>query len=94
VDVDFVGLEARGPTASGYVKLADGGATRLRLDRFFDRAITSTNVTPTEIVTDRAAVYPKVLDEVAPAAWHRTEQYANNRIDADHRRRKRRLRPG
>jgi transposase-like protein len=28
-----------------------------------------------------------------PAAWHRTEQYANNRIEADHGRLKSRLRP-
>jgi transposase-like protein len=38
-------------------------------------------------------VYPKVLDERAPAAWHRTEQYANNRMEADHGQLKRRLRP-
>jgi transposase-like protein len=44
--------------------------------RFFDRAIGSTKVTPVEVVTDKAAVYPKALDEVAPAAWHRTERYA------------------
>jgi transposase-like protein len=61
--------------------------------RFFERAIGSTKVTPSEVVTDRAAVYPKVLDELAPAAWQRTEQYANNRIEADHGRLKRRLRP-
>jgi transposase-like protein len=42
----------------------DAGAAR----RFFERAIGSTRVTPTEVVTDRAAVYPKVLDELAPAA--------------------------
>jgi transposase-like protein len=60
--------------------------------RFFDRAIRSTKVTPVEVVTDKAAVYPKVLDEVAPAAWHRTEQYANNRLEADHGQLKRRLR--
>ena len=46
--------------------------------RFFRRAITTTNVMPTEVVTDKAATYPIVLDEVLPAAWHRTEQYANN----------------
>jgi transposase-like protein len=28
-----------------------------------------------------------------PAAWHRTEQYAYNRVEADHGRRKARLRP-
>jgi transposase-like protein len=61
--------------------------------RFFERAIGSTNVTPTEVVTDNAAVYPKVLDEVAPTAWHRTERYANNPIEADHGQLKRRLRP-
>jgi len=61
--------------------------------RFFERAIGSTRVTPVEVVTDRAAVYPKVLDESAPAAWHRTEQYANNRMEADHAQLKRRLRP-
>jgi transposase-like protein len=61
--------------------------------RFLDRAIGSTKVTPVEVVTDKAAVYPKVLDEVAPVAWHRTERYANNRLEADHGQLKRRLRP-
>jgi transposase-like protein len=50
-------------------------------------------VTPVEVVTDKTAVYPKVLDEVAPAAWHRSEQYANNRLEPDHGQLKRRLRP-
>ncbi len=61
--------------------------------RFFERAIGSTKVTPTEVITDKAAVYPKVLEEMVPAAWHRTERYANNRIEADHGQLKRRLRP-
>ena len=30
---------------------------------------------------------------MVPAAWHHTEQYANNRIEADHGRLKSRLRP-
>ncbi len=30
---------------------------------------------------------------MAPGAWHHTEQYANNRIEADHGQLKRRLRP-
>jgi hypothetical protein len=30
---------------------------------------------------------------MAPAAWHRTERYANNRLEADHGQLKRRLRP-
>ena len=60
--------------------------------RFFDRAIGTTKVTPVEVVTDKANVYPRVLDELAPAAWHRTGRYANNRIEADHGQLKRRLR--
>jgi IS6 family transposase len=61
--------------------------------RFFDRAIGTTGSTPTEVVTDRAAAYPTVLDELLPAAWHRTERYANNRVEADHGRLKARLPP-
>jgi transposase-like protein len=30
---------------------------------------------------------------MAPAAWHRIEQYANNRVESDHGQLKRRLRP-
>jgi transposase-like protein len=37
--------------------------------------------------------YPCVLEELAPAAWHRTDRCANNRIEADHGRLKARLRP-
>jgi IS6 family transposase len=61
--------------------------------RFFERAIGTTRVTPIEVTTDRAAAYPVVLEELLPAAWHRTDQYANNRIEADHGRLKARLRP-
>jgi hypothetical protein len=43
--------------------------------RFFERAIGTTNVTPVEVVTDQAATYPIVLDELLPAAWHRTDRY-------------------
>jgi transposase-like protein len=61
--------------------------------RFFQRAIGTTNRTPSEVVTDLAATYPVVLEERLPAAWHRTDRYANNRIEADHGRLKARLRP-
>jgi transposase-like protein len=61
--------------------------------RFFQRARTSTGVMPTEVITDRAATYPWVLDELWPAAWHHVERYANNRVEADHAQLKRRLRP-
>jgi transposase, IS6 family len=42
--------------------------------RFFELAIGTTKVTPVEIVTDRTATYPRVLDNVLPTAWHRTDR--------------------
>jgi transposase-like protein len=60
--------------------------------QFFEHAIGTTKVTPIEVVTDLAATYPVVLEEVLPAAWHRTDRYANNRVEADHGRLKARLR--
>jgi len=62
-------------------------------DPFFERAIGTTKVTPSEVVTDRAPTYPVVLDDLLPAAWHRTDRYANNHIEADHGHLKARLRP-
>jgi len=61
--------------------------------RFFERAIGATKITPVEVVTDKAPLCLAVLEEFLPAAWHRTEQYANNRAEADHGRLKARLRP-
>ena len=61
--------------------------------RFFRRALDTLKVTPSEVVTDRAPTYPRVLDELTPAAWHHVERYENNRIEADHGRLKHRLRP-
>jgi transposase-like protein len=68
---------------------ADADADR----RFFRRALSVLKVTPGEVVTDAAAVYPGVLDELIPSAWHHVEQYANNPIEADHSQLKHRLRP-
>jgi transposase-like protein len=48
---------------------------------------------PTEVVTDRAPTYPRVLDGVVPSARDVSEKYANNAIGADHGRLKARLRP-
>ena len=45
---------------------------------------------PIEVTTDRAAVYPRLIDELVPAARHVCERYANNRVEADHGR----LKPG
>ena len=66
----------------------DLAATR----RFFAQALGHTP-RPSEVTTDRAAAYPRVLDELLPAAHHATEQCANNPIEADHGRLKSRLRP-
>lgn len=66
----------------------DLAATR----RFFTRALEH-GPRPTEVTTDRAPAYPRVLDELVPAACHVTEQYANNPVESDHGRLKARLRP-
>ncbi len=58
--------------------------------RFFTRALEHAS-SPIEVTTDHAAVYPRVLDELVPAACHVTEQYGNNPIESDHGRLKSRL---
>jgi len=50
-------------------------------------------VSPSEVVTDAAAIYPAVLDELVPSAWHHVERHANNPIEADHSQLKHRLKP-
>jgi transposase-like protein len=65
----------------------DLAATR----RFFTRALEH-GPSPSEVTTDHAAAYPRVLDELVPAACHITEQDENNPIEADHGRLKSRLR--
>jgi len=59
---------------------------------FFARALTR-GASPVDVTTDRAPVYPRVIDALIPAARHVLEQYANNRVEADHARLKARLRP-
>jgi transposase-like protein len=66
----------------------DLGAARC----FFTRALRAGTV-PVEVTTDRAPVYPRVLDELVPSALHTVEQFANNPVEADHGRLKARLRP-
>jgi IS6 family transposase len=61
--------------------------------RFFTRALRMVKLIPSEVVTDAAPVYPAVLEQLVPAAWHHVEQYANNPIEADHGQLKRRPRP-
>jgi transposase-like protein len=43
--------------------------------RFFRRALKTLKVTPSEVVTDAAAVYPAVLDELIPSACHHVEHH-------------------
>ena len=66
----------------------DLAATR----RFFTQALDH-GTYPSEVTTDRAPAYPRVLDELVPTACHITEQYANNLVEADRGRLKARLRP-
>jgi transposase-like protein len=61
--------------------------------RLLAQAISRSRVTPTEVTTDRYRVYPGVLDELLPAAFHDTEVHANNPLETDHGRPKARLRP-
>jgi len=55
----------------------DLAATR----RFFTRALEH-GPRPSEVTTDRAPPYPRVLDELLPAARHVMEQYANNPLES------------
>jgi transposase-like protein len=72
-------VDQHGQVIDVYVSVRrNGQAAR----RFFQRALTTLKVRPTEVVTDAAPVYPQVLDELVPAAWHHVERYANNRITA------------
>jgi len=60
--------------------------------RFFTRALPHGR-RPVEVTTDRAASYPRVLNEQLPAAPHVNDQYANKPTEADHGRFTARLRP-
>ena len=75
--IDVLAAEKRDPTAAR---------------RFFTQALGHAP-RPSEVTTDRAPAYPRVLDELLPAAHHVMEQYANNPIETDHGRLKSRLRP-
>ncbi len=60
--------------------------------RFFTTALRA-HGDPVEVVTDQAPALRVVIAELMPGAFHNTEQYANNRMEADHGRLKSRLRP-
>jgi transposase, IS6 family len=61
--------------------------------RFFTQALEHTRISPVEVTTDRYRLYPRLVDELAPSAFHRTDLHANNSLEADHGRLKARLRP-
>ncbi|WP_261568228.1 IS6 family transposase [Frankia gtarii] len=48
---------------------------------------------PVEVTTDKAPVYPRLLDELVPEACHVDAARENNRIESDHGRLKARLCP-
>ena len=51
----------------------DGAAARA----FFTRALRVTSA-PVEVTTDRAPVYPRVIEDLVPPARHALEQYATS----------------
>ncbi len=59
--------------------------------RFFAQAL-SHGRRPVEVSTDKAPVYPRLLDELLPEARHIDAARENNRIESDHSRLKARLR--
>jgi len=60
--------------------------------RFFTAVIKAHGL-PDEVVTDLAQALETAIEDLAPEAFHNTEQYANNRVECDHGRLKARLRP-
>jgi transposase-like protein len=62
-------------------------------NRFFAQAIDRSRISPVEVTTDRYRAYPRIIDELLPAAFHDTEAHANNSLETDHGRVKARLRP-
>ena len=59
---------------------------------FFETSLTAHGA-PVEVITDKAPALARVIDELIPRAFHNTEQYQNNRCEADHGRLEARLRP-
>ena len=67
-----------------YVKVGGQWRYVYRAIDQYGQIIDSSHRPPTEVVTDRAWTLLAVVDELIPGAFHNTEQYANNRIEADH----------
>jgi len=56
----------------------DGGAARC----FFTRALATTKVIPVQVITDKAAVYPNVVHELAPRSG--TYRFRSGKWEARH----------
>ena len=65
----------------------------LRAARRFFAAALASHGDPVEVITDRAPALRAAIEGLIPAAFHNTDQYANNRVECDHGRLKARLRP-
>jgi DDE superfamily endonuclease len=97
----FVGEMPDGDTSGGSVAFTVGGAAKARPVKHAARSRPWSPPRsafagfrfPAEVIVVAAPVYPAVLAELVPSAWHHVEQYANNRIEADHGQLRRRLRP-
>ncbi|WP_261568720.1 IS6 family transposase [Frankia gtarii] len=72
--------------------LANARRDQTAAHQFFTRAL-SHGPRPVEVTTDKAPVYPRILDDLLPEACHVDAAKKNNRIEADHGRLKARLRP-
>ena len=59
---------------------------------FFEEAIHTSDVTPTEVTTDKAKCYPSALGAVVPFTQHRRSKYLNNPLERDHQHLKGRVR--
>jgi hypothetical protein len=61
--------------------------------QFFTAAIALTGTEPTEVMTDRARIYPGVPDVILRGAFHNVAQYANKRCRGRSQAAEGRLRP-
>ncbi len=51
---------------------------------FFEAAIDTSTVTPTQVTSNKAKCYPPALRAVLPNVEHRTSKYLNNGLERDH----------
>jgi DDE domain len=81
------------PWMGGFRLLLSSRRDAVAARSFFLKAKIVTDGAPTEVVSDRAAVYPAVIEDLCPGAVHERRKYATNPVECDHGRLKARLRP-